>query len=182
MGSAVVEAGIGPHAAFGRESMAVGTSAWVSGKVGDGVSLFVRGSAADFFPYQGGQAPLGDVLASGGGGVRWTSRYLPHLVLGAEGMIEYEQRSGPNAEQLAILTAGMPVAEEAFEGLWAYTDVQLGIAVPLIEDPRGPFFGYVEVPLGLAWQPAPWLLVVGEGGLFLPLSGGYAAVAVAFRL
>ena len=182
MGDDVVEAGIGPHVGFGRESMAVGTTAWVSGQVNEGVSIFVRGSAADFFSYQGDQAPLDDVLASGGGGLRWTARYLPHLILGAEGILEYEHRTGPDAEQLIIATAGLPVAEEAVEGLWAYTDIQLGIALPLIKDNRGPFFGYVEVPLGVAWQPLPWLLVLGEGGLFLPLSGGYGAVAVAFRL
>ncbi|MBI1949317.1 MAG: hypothetical protein HYS27_26755 [Deltaproteobacteria bacterium] len=182
LGSAVVEAGVGPHVAFGRQDMAVGTSAWVTGQVSDGVSLFVRGSAADFFSYQGDQQPLDDVLASGGGGVRWTARYLPHLVLGAEGSVEYEHRTGPNAEQIVIVTAGMPVAEEAAAGIWAYTNVQLGIAVPLVEDARGPFFGYAEVPLGLAWQPTPWLVVLGEGGLFLPLAGGYGAVAVAFRL
>lgn len=182
MGDAVVEAGIGPHAGFGRESMAVGSTVWASGQVSEGVSFFLRGSAADFFSYQGDQAPLDDVLASGGGGIRWTARYLDHLILGAEGTLEYEQRSGPLAEQLVIGTVGLPVAEQAMEGLWVYTDLQLGIAIPLVEDSRGPFFGYQEVPLGVAWQPLPWLLVVGEGGLFLPLAGGYGAVAVAVRL
>lgn len=182
MGDKVVEAGIGPHAAFGRENMAVGASAWVSGEVADGVSLFVRGSTADFFSYQGDQGPLDDVLASGGGGVRWIGRFMDNLVLGAEGLIEYEQRTGPRSEQLVTAAFGIPVAEKAAEGLWVYTDVQLGIAVPLVQDDRGPFFGFQEIPLGLAWQPTEWMLVVGEGGLYLPLAGGYGAVAVAFRL
>ncbi len=182
MGSAVVEAGIGPHAAFGRESMAVGTSAWVSGEVAEGIDVFVRGSGADIFPYQGAQAPFADVLASGGAGVRWTSTYLDGLVLGAEGMAEYEQRTGPSAAQLVVLTGGMPVAERVVDGLWAYTDVQLGLAVPLYAGAPAPFFGYAEVPLGLAWQVTPWLVVVGEGGVYLPLAGGYGALAVGFRL
>ena len=182
MGDKSVEAGIGPHAAFGRESMAVGTSAWVTGEVVDGVDVFVSGSASDFFSYQGAQAPFDDVLASGGGGVRWTGRYLEHLIMGAEGTVEYEQRTGSAAEQLVAASFGMPVAEQAAEGLWAYTDIRLGIAVPLATDNRGPFFGFTEIPLGLAWQATDWMLVVGEGGLYLPLAGGYGAVAVAFRL
>lgn len=182
MGDNVVEGGIGPHVAFGRESMAVGTTAWVTGEVSEGVSVFVRGSAADFFSYQGDQAPLDDVLASGGGGLRWTGRYFDDLILGAEGLVEYEQRTGPAAEQLVTAAFGIPVAEQATEGLWVYTNLQLGIAVPLATDNRGPFFGFQEIPLGIVWQATDWMLVVGEGGIYLPLAGGYGALAVAFRL
>lgn len=183
LGDKSVEAGVGTHLAFGREEMAVGSSAWVDGQVAKGVSVFVRGSGADFFSYQGNQPPFDDVLVSGGGGLRWTGEYLEGLTLGVEGILEYEQRTGPAARQLVAATFGVPAAEKAGEGFWVYTDVQLGLAVPFATaEGEPPFFGFMEVPLGLAWQPVDWLVVMGEGGLYLPLSGGYGAVAVSFRL
>ena len=186
----VVEAGIGPHAAFGATEMGLGSSAWLRAQVvppgtikdWGGVELVARGSATDFFDYAGKSRVFTDVLAEGSAGVRGSYAFSPTLLLGAEAMGGYEQRSGPLAERLVLASVGMPVAEAATPDLWVYTDVTLGIAVPLDADRRGPFFGFQEVPLGIAWRALPWLVVVAEGGVSIPLNGGYAAVAAAFRL
>jgi hypothetical protein len=50
-----------------------------------------------------------------------------------------------------------------------------------LRGPRG-FSGFTEVPIGIAWKPAPWATVVVEGGFAIPFNGGYLGVAGAFRL
>lgn len=177
----VVEAGIGPHVAFGREQMGVGTGAWFHTQVMPDVDLVLRGHGTDFFRYDGAGKPFADVLGGGSIGIRGRYRYLPTLLLGGELLLDYEARSGENDEQLLSAIFGIPVAEEAAPGLWVYTNISLGVAVALHPDPLVPFFGFQEIPLGVAWQPTDWLVVVAEGGVSLPLNGGYGGAAAAFR-
>ncbi len=183
VGEHVLEAGIGPYAMFGKDGGGAGTAAYASGQVYPNVDVIGQGYAADFFDYRGKNPLLSDVLFGGGLGLRGRYALFDNLIVGAEFFLEYDQRTGgPIDEQLVLLVGGVPVAEEAFEGFWVYTNIRLGIALPLKPDPRGPFFGIQEIPLGVAWEIRPWLLLLGEGGVALPVQGGYGAVAVAFRL
>jgi hypothetical protein len=182
MGDHSVEAGVGPHAMFGRDSMAVGMTGWAAGQVHTNIDIVGHGYGTDFFAYDGSTPVGSDVLFGGGLGLRGRYMFFDSLVVGAEAFAAYDQRTGANNhEQLFLAMFGLPVAEEAFEGFWVYTDIQLGIAVPFQEDPRGPFFGIQEIPIGVVWEATPWLLLVGEGGYALPLNGGYGSVAAAFR-
>jgi len=138
----------------------------------------------NFFRYDGGPSKLGpgiDVLAGGSAGIRGRYRFSPTLMLGGEALVDYQARTA-SGEHLIAGIVGFPVAEQAAPGLWVYTNPSIGLAIPLHDNPVAPFFGFQEIPLGVVWQPAPWLLVVGEGGFALPLNGGYGGVAVAFRL
>ena len=188
-----VELGVGPHGEFGRDVMGVGTSGYVSaqvlapGAVKDwgGVDLIARGSGTDFFSYAGTGKPFDDVLVEGSAGVRASYQYNPTLIIGAEALGGYEQRTGALSERLVFGSVGLPVAEAATPDLWVYTDITLGIAVPF-DIGHGcsgaPFCGFQEIPLGVVWRVTPWLLVSAEGGLSLPVNGGYGGVSAMFRL
>lgn len=176
-----MEAGIGPHVAFGREQMGVGSGAWLHAQVMPDVDLVLRGHGTDFFRYDGRGHAFDDVLAGGSIGLRGRYRYLPTLLLGGEIFLDYETRTGEHPEQLLSAIFGIPVAEEAAPGLWVYTNITLGVAVALHPDPLIPLFGFQEIPLGVSWQATDWLVVVAEGGMSLPLNGGYGGVAAAFR-
>lgn len=183
MGASHVELGIAPVAMFGESEMGVGTSGWAAWQVLPNFDIVGRAFGSDLFSYAGDTPLFADVLWGGGAGVRGRYELFPHLLVGAEALLEYNQRSrGEVPERLVSIVGGLPVAEEAFPGFWVYTDIQLGLAIPLEEDPRGPFFGFQEIPLGVAWQLTPWMLVVAEGGFALPVNGGYGSVGVAFRL
>ncbi len=182
MDNDVVECGIGAHADFGSDQMGVGTAGWLQAQVLPDFELVLRGHGTDFFSYAGTGQPFDDVLFGGSAGIRGIYHFSPTLLLGGEALVDYEQRTGPEHEQLVSGIVGIPVAEAATPDLWVYTDISLGIAVPLNRDAAVPFFGFQEIPLGVAWRATPWLLVVGEGGVSLPVNGGYVGVAAAFRL
>lgn len=179
--------GIGPHVMFGREEMGVGTGGWLHAEVVDDVELVLRGHGTDFFRYDGAAkgdgGVLDDVFAGGSAGIRGRYRYTDTLLLGGEALVDYQVRTSTGQHFLSGIV-GLPVAEQAAPGLWVYTDITLGIAIPLHENPDVPFFGFQEIPLGIAWQPAEWMLLVAEGGFALAVEngGGYGGVAVAFRL
>ena len=175
--------GIGPHAMFGKTQMGVGTGGWMHAEVMDDVELVGRLHATDFFEYSGKGGVFDDVFAGGSLGVRGRYRYLPTLLVGAEAMIDYQVRTSSGEQYLSGIV-GIPVAEQAAPGLWVYTNISLGIALPLHDDPEVPFFGFQEIPIGMAWQATDWLVVVAEGGFALAVQdgGGYGGVAVAFRL
>ena len=177
----VFEIGTGAHAMFGREEAGVGTGAWMHAEVVDDVELVGRGHFTEFIRYDGKDTAFDDVLTGGSLGLRGRYRYTETLLLGAEALVDYQARTGSGQHLLAGIV-GIPVAEQALPGFWVYTNISLGLAVPLHDNPDVPFFGFQEIPLGFAWQPADWILVVGEGGFALPLNGGYGGVAVAFRL
>jgi hypothetical protein len=177
----VAEVGVGAHAAFGRDRMGVGTGGWLHAQVMPDVELVLRGHGTDFFRYDGAGRPLDDLLAGGSIGLRGRYRYSPTLLLGGELLLDYQARTGESDEQLLSGIFGIPVAEEAAPGLWVYTNISLGIAVALHDNPAVPFFGFQEIPIGLSWQATDWLVIAAEGGFSLPLNGGYAGAAAAFR-
>jgi hypothetical protein len=173
------EMGIGAHGMFGRDQLGIGTGAWMHAEVVDDVELVARAHATDFFAYDG--TAKNDVLTGGSVGVRGRYRYLPHLLVGGEALLDYQARTA-SGEQFVTGIVGIPVAELAAPGLWVYTNISLGLAVPLRKNAIPPFFGIQEIPIGVAWQATDWLVVVGEGGFALPIEGGYGGVAVACRL
>lgn len=181
------EIGVGPHAMFGRTEMGVGGGAWMHAEAWtEDIELVARAHAADFFRYDGQRDPNDDaspidVLYGGSAGLRGRYRFNETLMLGGEALIDFQSRTG-SGEHLIAGIVGFPVAERAAPGFWVYTNPSIGLAIPLHDNPIAPFFGFQEIPLGVAWQPMDWLLVVGEGGFSLPLNGGYGGVAVAFRL
>lgn len=161
--------------------MGIGTGGWVHAAVLPDIELVGRMHATDFFDYDGGNAL--DVFAGGSVGVRGRYRYKETLLLGGEALIDYQVRTS-SGQHFVSGIVGVPIAEQAAPGLWVYTNVSLGIAIPLHEKAAVPFFGFQEIPIGVAWQATPWLLVVGEGGLALSLqdTGGYGGIALALRL
>src|SRR5438132_1498414 len=82
-------------------------------------------------------------------GVRASYVISPTLVIGGEALGGYEQRAGAaagnQAESLVFGTVGMPVAEAATPDIWVYTDITLGIAIPLEKSATAPFFGINEI-------------------------------------
>lgn len=183
IGDRTAELGIAPGAMFGEDEMGVGASGWAAWQVHPEIDIIARGFGSDVFTYDGNTPLASDVLAGGGLGLRGRYTLFPNLLVGAEAFIEYNQRTGGAVpERLVTIIGGVPVAEEAFPGFWVYTDIQLGLAIPLQKDPRGPFFGIQEIPLGVAWQVTPWFMLVAEGGFAVPVNGGYGSVGVAFRL
>ena len=172
---------MGPHIAFGRDQMGLGTSAWGHAQIARDFELVIRGHGTDCFEYAGSTVVLADVLAGGSVGIRQRYRYKSTTMLGAEAFLDYQGRSGASNTQSVSGIVGIPVAEQAVPGLWVYTDISMGIAIPLEKNPAAPFFGFQEIPLGISWEVSPGLLVVAEGGMSLPLNGGYFGAATAFR-
>jgi hypothetical protein len=188
----VVEAGVGAHGIFGASQMGVGGDGWLEAQLlppgsieGWGaVQLVGRGSATPIFAYAE-PSLTSDVLVDGSLGVRADYAVLPTLHVGGEVLGGYELRTSTGSNAI-LLSAGMPVAEAASPDLWVYTDPTVGLIIRVAGDACShnvPFCGYSEVPLGVVWRATPWLLLVGEGGLSLPIQyGGYAGVAASFRL
>lgn len=175
-----VEVGVGPYAAFGREEMSVGSAAWVQAEVLPDVQLLMRGHGADLFRYDGQTDAFSNVLTGGAVGIRGLSSYFPTLRIGAEGMLDYQFQNENGPRHYISGIVGLPVAEQATKDVWVYTNITVGISIPL-QDDVAPFFGITEIPMGVSWQATDWLIVVGEGGYSIPLNGGYGGVAAAFR-
>jgi hypothetical protein len=132
-------------------------------------------------------------------GVRYR---FPQLILedmrfSTEGVIEYlqddysfGQATGDTRRHLSFI-GRIPVAQQAFEGVWVYTALTVGLSIPIYPNPPAPFFGIFEAPLGITWQPLPWLTLLAEGGASKPLiragngrryGGGYLGVGAQFQL
>jgi hypothetical protein len=183
LGSNHVEAAVGGTAMFGKTDMGAGTSAYVIGQVAPDIDVIAHGYGSNILKYNGSTPLASDVLFGGGIGMRGRYALFEHLHMGGEVLLEYGQRTGGSIdEQLITLVGGIPVAERAFDGVWVYTNIRVGLAIPLKSDPRGPFFGISEIPIGVAWEITPNLMLMGEGGVALPVQGGYGAVALALRL
>lgn len=182
------EAGAGVHGIVGQDIAGVGTAAWMQGQVAPDVALVVRGHFTDLFPYRGGGGLLQDTQFGGAGGLRGTYRISEDLILGGEVLADYQQlRSSVNGSTQHFVSgvAGFPVAERALPNLWIYVEPQIGAGYRFCEGECAdvpPFGGFVEAPIGLAWQPADWAVVVVEGGFAIPFTGGYLGIGGSFRL
>ena len=184
MGTAGFEAGLGVHGVVGQDVGGVGTSAWMTGQVARDIMLVARGHATELIPYQGGGGLFRDIQYGGGGGFRGVYALKPELLLAGEVTLDYlEQRDSRTGtiQQFVSGIASFPVAEEAFTDFWVYVQPSIGAGFRF-GDVEQPFSGFTEVPIGIAWKPAPWAVVVVEGGFAIPFNGGYLGVAGAFRL
>ena len=186
------EAGGGVHGVVGEDVAGVGSAAWLQAQVAKDISLVARGHFTELFPYKGIKGVLSDVQFGGAAGVRGTYRISEDLVMAGEGLIDYQQlttSADGHTEYFISGIAGLPVAEKALPNVWVYVEPQLGAGFRFVTDADGnfveadvPFSGFIECPIGVAWQPADWALVVVEGGFALPFTGGYFGVGAAFRL
>lgn len=186
------EAGAGVHGVIGEDVGGVGSAAWVQGQVAKDVMLVARGHFTELFPYKGVKGLLNDVQFGGAAGLRGIYRISDDLVLGGEGLADYQQlttSADGNTEYFISGIAGFPIAERALPNLWVYVEPQLGAGYRFITDVDGayvdadvPFSGFMECPIGVVWQPVDWATVVVEGGFALPFTGGYLGAGAAFRL
>jgi hypothetical protein len=184
IGDKNVEMGVGIHGMIGKDQGGAGTVLWTADQVAPGFDVVARGHFAGLFninPSAKSKSP--DAVFGGNLGVRYRYPFTKTLLGGAELSLDYQQQGDFNTgTRLVSGIFGIPVAEQAFEGVWVYTQLNLGVAVPLQPNPPAPFFGFFEVPIGVAWQATPWLLVLAEGGTSIPVTGGYFGLACAFRL
>jgi hypothetical protein len=119
LGEHVAEVGVAPNAMFARDQMGVGGAAWTAVQVYPDVDVLAHGFFTDIFRYDGQTRALTDTFFGGGLGVRGRYALLEHLTIGAEALVEYDQRTGGAApEQLVTFIGGLPVAEQAFPGFW----------------------------------------------------------------
>ncbi len=184
MDDRVFEGGAGVHGVVGQDAAGVGTSAWLQGQVSKDVFVVARGHFTDLIPYGGGGGLLQDTQWGGAGGLRGVYQMSADLHLGGEALLDYQQISSSvdgTTQYFVSGIVGLPVAEMALPELWVYVEPSLGAGYRF-GDVREPFSGFLECPIGVAWRPAPWALVVLEGGFAIPFSGGYLGVAGAFRL
>ena len=136
-----VEAGVAPYGMVSQTSGGAGAMSWAAVQVVPDVDVLARGYGADLFQLDGSTAAFSDVMLGGEVGIRSRKEFFPHMIVGAEAVVGIEQRSGPLAERILSLSVGVPVAEQAFESVWLFTDLSLGLALPLTPDPNGrPFF------------------------------------------
>ncbi len=192
-----LEAGVGGVAVVGQEQAGGGMAAWVTGRVARDLLLVGRGHVTEALPLAQGSTSGGlrqDQARQWGGavGLRGLFDIRPGILAGGELALDYTQFSSFAATQTAAaassslqhflsLTASLPVAEEVFPDVFVYVTPTLGAGYRL-GDVDIPFGGYVEAPIGVAWRLRPWLVVMGEGGVSLPFSGGYLALGAGFRL
>lgn len=181
MGTAGFEAGAGVHGVVGEDVAGVGTAAWMTGQVARDIMLVARGHFTDLIPYQGGAGVFRDIQYGGGAGFRGLYALKPDLLLAGEVTLDYlEERNNGTVKRFVSGIASFPVAEEAFTDFWVYVQPSIGAGFRFGD--VAPFAGFTEVPIGIAWKPAPWATVVVEGGFAIPFNGGYLGVAGAFRL
>jgi hypothetical protein len=194
MGDRVVEAGVGVDALFGQDTGGAGTAGWVTGRVADDLFVVGRAHVSDAVPWSAEGGLLGVEHArqwGGAAGIRGLYELRPGLLAGGEVTLDYTQFSStidaggnatadPTTQHFVSAIAAFPVAEEAFRDGYVYLQPAIGAGYRF-GDVDVPFGGFFEVPIGFAWRPQPWLLVLGEGGVSLPFSGGYVAAGAAFR-
>lgn len=178
------EAGAGVHGIVGQDTGGVGVAGWMQGQVAKDIALVARGHFTDLFPYRGGGGLFADTQFGGAGGLRGTFRISEDLTLGGEVLADFQQiTSSVDGTTQTFISgiAGFPVAERALPNLWVYVEPQLGAGYRF-GDVAEPFSGFVECPIGVAWQPADWATVVIEGGFAIPFTGGYLGIGGSFRL
>jgi hypothetical protein len=180
LADATVEAGLGVHGIVGQDVGGGGASGWVVGRIAPDLFLVGRGHLTDGLRWDGSSSTL---QWGGAGGLRGTYALRPSLLVGGEVSVDYLQlaASDGSLQQYVSGVAAFPVAEEAFPDFWVYVQPTIGAGFRF-GDVDVPFGGFTEMPIGIAWRPRPWLLLVGEGGLSLPFTGGYLGLAAALRL
>ncbi|MDP2341126.1 MAG: hypothetical protein Q8O67_09220 [Deltaproteobacteria bacterium] len=184
MDDRVFEAGAGVHGVVGQDVGGVGTGAWLQGQVAPDVFLVARGHFTDLFPYRGGGGLFKDTQFGGAAGFRGVYRLSDDLHVGGEALLDYQQISSSEngtTQYFVSGIVGLPVAEMALPDVWVYVEPSLGAGYRF-GDVSEPFSGFLECPIGVAWRPAPWALLVVEGGFAIPFEGGYLGLAGAFRL
>jgi hypothetical protein len=188
MDDRVVEVGAGGIGLFAQDAAGVGATGWVTGRIAPDVLLVGRGHVADAVPYASGGL-LGDERSrqwGGAAGLRGLFPLRPGLLAGGELVLDYTQLTSTTAAGLATqqhyasLIASVPIAEEAFRDGYVYVQPALGAGYRF-GDVDVPFGGFFELPFGFAWRAQPGLVVLAEGGLSIPFSGGYVAAGAAFR-
>jgi hypothetical protein len=194
MGDRVMEAGMGINGVFGQDRGGAGLSGWLTGRVAKDLFVVGRAHATDAVPWDatgGAFGPQRSRQWGGAVGVRGLYEVRPGLLGGGELTLDYTQFSSnvddagnPAAEatmqHFVSGIAAFPVAEQAFHDGWVYVQPAIGAGYRF-GDVDVPFGGFFELPIGFAWQPTPWLVVLGEGGVSLPFRGGYVAAGAAFR-
>jgi hypothetical protein len=186
MDDRVFEAGAGVHGVVGQDVVGVGTGAWLQGQVARDIFLVARGHFTDLIPYRGGAGLFKDTQFGGAAGFRGVYRMSDDLHVGGEALIDYQQISSSvegTTQYFVSGIVGLPVAEMALPDVWIYVEPSLGAGYRFGDGSADvPFSGFLECPIGVAWRPAPWALLVVEGGFAIPFEGGYFGIAGAFRL
>lgn len=181
-----VQAGAGGFALAGLEEAGFGGSAFGALRVVEGGHLLLGGDAGWLRALDADLDPQNRLLYGGRIGGRYMRPLLgDSLWVGAEALLDYHASTGglTRAPQHTISgVVGLPVVERLLPGVWVYTDLSLGVAIPLHDDAVAPFFGFFEAPLGVAWEALPWLVVVGEGGGATTVNGAYVAIGASVRL
>lgn len=180
----VFEAGAGVHGVVGQDIAGVGAAAWLQGQVAKDITLVARGHFTDLFPFKNGGGLFKDVQFGGAGGLRGTYRISDDLTLGGEALFDYQQLSSTAGGTQYFISgvAGFPVAEVALPNVWVYVEPQLGAGYRFGDNVEVPFAGFMECPIGVAWKPTDWAVIVAEGGFAIPFNGGYFGLSGAFRL
>jgi hypothetical protein len=182
MGDRGFEGGLGVHGVVAQDVVGGGSVAWMSGQVAKDIFVVGRGHVTNVLPWDGRTG--GTIQVGGAGGLRGMYALRPELLIGAELDVDYLQLTSAADGTNQMFVSGVfsfPVAEKAFENAWVYTQPTIGAGYRF-GDVDAPFAGFTEIPIGFAWQLQPWLVVVGEGGLCIPFSGGYFGVGAALRL
>jgi hypothetical protein len=161
------ETGVGAEGIVTQDSAGIGGILWGNASFTDGADIILRGHAAQVFPLEGNGEQ--STIAGGSAGVRLRFPIFPGTQFGVELLGDYLRIGPPSAVQrFASAIVGFSAAEEALPGLWLYTNVQLGLAVPLHANPTAPFQGIVEIPFGIVWSPVDWFMLIGEFAAFAP--------------
>jgi hypothetical protein len=190
----VVEAGVGVDGVFGQDRGGLGTAGWVTGRVAQDLFVVGRAHVTDAVAWDAPGGLLSEQRArqwGGAVGVRGLYELRPGLLGGGELTLDYTQFSSnvddvgnatvdATTQQFVSGVAAFPVAEEAFRDGWVYVQPAIGAGYRF-GDVDVPFGGFFELPIGFAYKPLPWLVVLGEGGVSLPFNGGYVAAGAAFR-
>ena len=180
------EVGAGAHGVLTEKEIGGGGNAWAVYQFVDRVDLIIRGHGAELFPLPGVDQEE-DLIFGGSAGIRYRFPVFKTTEVGIELLGDY-LHIGPISKPERFISGivGFAASEEAFPGVWVYTDIEIGLAVPLQDQTGLPFAGFVEVPIGVAWQPLDWLVIMGEAGAFSPevadgRPAGYLSISTAFH-
>jgi hypothetical protein len=182
-----VELGVGTHGILGPivstpQLAGGGLDGWVVVPLMPNLDITARGHGAALFalPKSG---VTNTSLWGGSAGLRGHFNITDTLLGGGEAMIDYQQQGDFNTGVRYVSgIVGAPFAEKAFDNFYVYTELLLGLAIPVYPGSKVPFFGFSEFPLGVAWKLNDSLVLQAEGGASIPFNGAYFGVAAAFRL
>lgn len=185
-----VELAVAAQAGANAEAATPGGSAWAAYRTESDFDVFVMGHGSVGLPYDGLTYDGHQLGGAAGLRYRLTQDFIPEMRFAFEVYVDYLQDNfgflaGPlRTPERRHISAFMrlPIVQQAAPGVWVYTAPTLGVSLPLYDDPPLPFFGIQEMPLGIVFRLTDWLYVVGEGGYYVPLNGGYVTVGTMFTL